>query len=60
MEVFSSAEMKGFLAVAPDLFYWGRRANCLFALIRGWVPFSNLDTARNWLAGNTECTGRMG
>jgi carboxymethylenebutenolidase len=51
---------EGFLAAAPDLFYWGRRATCLFALIRGWIPFSDLGAARNWLAGNKDCTGRIG
>jgi carboxymethylenebutenolidase len=51
---------EGFLAAAPDLFYWGKRASCLFALIRGWVPHSELDATRNWLAALPECTGRIG
>ena len=29
---------EGFLVVAPDLFYWGSRAICLWSLIRGWRP----------------------
>jgi carboxymethylenebutenolidase len=51
---------EGFLAVAPDLFYWGRRATCLLALIRGWIPLSDLDATRDWLARNNDCTGRIG
>jgi len=51
---------EGFLAVAPNLFYWGSRPTCLFSLIRGWVPLSDLDAARNWLARLPECTGRIG
>jgi carboxymethylenebutenolidase len=51
---------EGFLALAPDLFYWGTRATCLFALIRGWIPFSDLDAARSWLADRQDCTGRIG
>ena len=51
---------EGFFAVAPDLFYWGRRSTCLFALLRGWLPYSDLDAARNWLAGHENCTDRIG
>lgn len=51
---------EGFLAVAPDLFYWANRARCLFALMRGWIPSSDLDTTRNWLADRPDCTGRIG
>ena len=42
---------EGFLAVAPDLFYWGSRAACLWSLIRGWRPLGDLDLTRAWLAG---------
>lgn len=52
---------EGFLALAPDLFYWGGRWTCLFAFIRDWAkPLGDLDSARNWLASRTDCTGRTG
>lgn len=51
---------EGFHAVAPDLFYWGSRAACLWSLIRGWRPLSDLDVTRAWLAGHDDCTGRVG
>ena len=51
---------EGFLAVAPDLFYWGGRSACLWSLIRGWRPLGDLDLTRAWLAGRDGCTGRIG
>lgn len=51
---------EGFLAVAPDLFYWGKRSRCLFALMRGWMPGSELDATRQWLVAHPQCTGRIG
>jgi carboxymethylenebutenolidase len=55
----------GYLAVAPDLFYWGNTISCL------WTVFGNIragkgrlydevEAARAWLAGLPECTGRIG
>jgi carboxymethylenebutenolidase len=52
---------EGFLAVAPNLFYWGGRWTCLFAFIRDSArPLGDLDAARAWLAGRDDCTGRTG
>ena len=51
---------EGFLAVAPDLFYWGSRSACLWSLIRGWRPLGDLDLTRAWLAARGDCTGRVG
>lgn len=51
---------EGYLAVAPDLFYWSSRAGCLWSLIRGWRPLGDLDRARAWLAARGDCTGRIG
>jgi carboxymethylenebutenolidase len=51
---------EGYLAVAPDLFYWGSRAACLWSLIRGWRPLGDLDRARGWLAERDDCTGKIG
>jgi carboxymethylenebutenolidase len=56
---------EGFLAVAPDLYYWGRRLTCLRALFRdarrrqGDV-FEDFEAARRWLAERDDCTGRVG
>lgn len=51
---------EGYLAVAPDLFYWASRPVCLWSLIRGWRPLGDLDRARDWLAARDDCSGRIG
>ena len=52
---------EGYLAVAPNLYYWGRRIRCLISTVRqGERPLSELDAARRWLAGHDRCTGRIG
>jgi dienelactone hydrolase len=53
--------LEGFLALAPDLFYWGGRWRCLFAAIRNPAhPLPDLDVSRAWLAARDDCTGRIG
>ena len=52
---------EGFLAVAPNLYYWGRRIRCLISTVRDWErPLGDLDAARTWLAGHDRCTGTVG
>lgn len=52
---------EGFLAAAPDLYYWGSRIRCLIATVRGGQrPLGELDATRRWLAEREECTGRTG
>ena len=52
---------EGFLAVAPDLFYWGGRWVCLISSIRNWkMPLSDLDAARTWLGEQDDSTGKLG
>ena len=42
---------EGFLAVAPNLYYWGRRTTCLTSFVRASErPLSDLNAARAWLA----------
>ncbi|NUP51627.1 MAG: dienelactone hydrolase family protein [Catenulispora sp.] len=55
----------GFLAVAPDLYSWGRKFRCVVATIRdvarGRGPaFDDVDATRAWLADRPDCTGRIG
>jgi carboxymethylenebutenolidase len=52
---------EGYLAVAPNLYYWGRRIRCLIATVRlGERPRSELDAARRWLGADDRCTGKVG
>jgi carboxymethylenebutenolidase len=56
---------EGYLAAAPDLFYWGGRLRCMFsamrqALAREGDLFDDLDAVRRWLADHDSSTGRVG
>jgi carboxymethylenebutenolidase len=55
----------GFLAVAPDLFYWGSRLGCLRTIMRDigerrGRTFDDIEAAREWLRDHEGCTGRIG
>ena len=52
---------EGYLALAPDLYYWGRRIRCLIATVRDTDrPLGDLDRARARLADDDRCTGTIG
>ena len=52
---------KGYLALAPDLYYWGTRIRCLVSTVRlGERPRSDLSAARSWLTEREQCTGKVG
>jgi carboxymethylenebutenolidase len=56
---------EGYLAVGPDLYSWGRKLPCLIATFqdlfkRRGKAFDDIDATRAWLAGQPDCTGRVG
>jgi carboxymethylenebutenolidase len=52
---------EGYLAVAPDLYYWGRRIRCLISTVQlGERAVGELDATRRWVAGHDRCTGKVG
>jgi carboxymethylenebutenolidase len=56
---------EGYLAAAPDLFYWGGRIRCMFSAMRQAVArhgdvFEDFDAVRGWVADNDDCSGNIG
>ena len=56
---------EGFLAIAPDLYYWGGQARCMFGTMRAAFagegrPFEDLEAARAYVTGREDCTGKAG
>jgi carboxymethylenebutenolidase len=56
---------EGYLAAAPDLYYWGSRIRCLWTIMREIAArkgrtFDDIDAVRGWLAHQAHCTGKIG
>ena len=56
---------EGYLAAAPDLYWWGSMVRCLRSNIREigtrqGRTFDDIEAVRGWLAGREHCTGRIG
>jgi carboxymethylenebutenolidase len=55
----------GYLAVAPNLFYWGKTFACVRATMRDYRTgrgraFDDIEATRAWLASHSSCTGKTG
>ncbi len=56
---------EGYLAAAPDLYYWGSRLRCLRTIMREIAAgagrtFDDIDSVRGWLSRQDQCTGKIG
>ena len=55
----------GFIAAAPDLYYWGGRLRCMFSTMREAASgegevFQDIETVRRHLLDRPDCSGQIG
>lgn len=55
----------GYLALVPDLYFWGPKMRCLMATLvasrrRSGRALDDIEAARSWLEGSDACTGSVG
>jgi carboxymethylenebutenolidase len=56
---------EGYLAAAPDLYYWGSPLRCLRTIVREirvgrGRTFDDIESVRGWLTRHDRCTGQIG
>lgn len=56
---------EGYVAAAPNLYYWGSRLKCLRTIMRELGAgrgrtFDDVEAVRTWLAEHDDCTGSIG
>lgn len=56
---------EGYVAAAPNLYYWGSRLKCLRTIMRELGAgrgrtFDDVEAVRAWLAEHDDCTGSIG
>jgi carboxymethylenebutenolidase len=56
---------EGYLAAAPDLYYWGSRLRCLRTMMRDigagrGRTVDDIEAVRTWLTQQDRCAGRIG
>jgi carboxymethylenebutenolidase len=56
---------EGYLAAAPDLYYWGGRMRCLFTTMRQAMSgegsiYEDFETVRSWLQARSDSSRKVG